>query len=342
MTAASTVETPRRMRNGTRVEPLTPPGDQAGFRQYFERTRNEPIYVILGVQGAGTNLLGRLLKKLFNFSVMRDRSMVFNAAARLGPSPSAADVEREIRAFKEAVWPSALRRKTSKNVIRKNQPLQGLAAVLQPSAIRTGADFARLIYSYRAYSMGASHIGIKSDDLWENLHLIDQVIPNRRVILLTRDFRDNLVSVGGKQFGPIEPLCAAEYVKKQVLHYAAEYRRAGASGYHLKYETLLNSTRQFIDDFSAHFGLRPAVDPEIAVPKLRFRPNKIGKWKSLPAQQLAWCEGILRDQLLEFGYPLSAASPTPPPASRMLVARARDKARRFPQKVRRMAARMRS
>jgi hypothetical protein len=312
------------------------------FKTFLENSRDEPIYVILGVQGSGTNLLGRLLTRLFNFSVMRDRSTVFTAAARLGSSPSAADVEREIRDFKALVWPSRVRRKTSKNVIRKNAPLQGLETALQPSAIRTGADFARLIYTYRAFSLGARHIAIKSDDLWESIDFIDEVIPNRRIILLTRDFRDNLVSVGGKQFGPIEPLCAARYVKQQLAHYTAEYRRAGPAGYHIKYETLLGATRQFVDDVARHFQLATTVDPDVAVPALKFRPNKIGKWKALSAQQLAWCEGILEGEMREFGYLLASAAPELPGSGQLLAAEARDKVKRFPQKFRRLVARMRS
>lgn len=319
-----------------------PAQEVSGFTAFLERTKDEPIYVLLGVQGSGTNLLGRLLTRLFNFSVMRDRSTVFNAAARLGPSPTAADVEREIQRFKDVVWPSAVRRKTSKNVIRKNKPLQGLEKELVPSAIRSGADFARLVYTYRAYSLGATHIAIKSDDLWESIHLIDQVIPNRRIILLTRDFRDNLVSVGGKQFGPIEPLCAASYVKAQIAHYAAEFRRAGAAGYHVRYESLLNEPRPLVDDFARHFQLSPAVDLDVAVPALKFRPNKIGKWKGLPQRQLAWCEGMLHDELREFGYAPSSVSPELPAARHLMAAAARDKIKRFPQKVRRMMGRLRS
>jgi hypothetical protein len=316
-------------------------GVRSPFREYLEKNRDEPVYVILGVQGSGTNLLARLLTRLFNFSVMRDRSAVFKAALRLGPTPSHQDVEREIRYFKKLVWPSVVRRKTSRSVIRKNQPLQGLDAELQPSAIRSGADFARLIYAYRAFSLGASHIGIKSDDLWESLHAIEDVLPNRRIILLTRDFRDNVVSVSGKQFGPIEPVCAAAYVKKQLAYYATEYRRSGASGYHVKYETLLNATQEFVADFARHFGLALPQDPA-AVAGLKFRPNKIGKWKVLPAQQLAWCEGILQEELREFDYPFASACPELPSPRQLLVANGRDSIKRFPQKVRRVVARIRS
>jgi hypothetical protein len=218
--------------------------------------------------------------------------------------------------------------------------LQGLDAVLQSSAIRSGADFARLIYTYRAFSLGASRVGIKSDDLWESIHAIDHVIPNRRVILLTRDFRDNLVSVIGKRFGPIEPLCAAAYVKQQLAYYATEYRRAGPAGYHVKYETLLTTTQQFIEDFAAHFGIeRP--DPA-AIAALKFRPNKVGKWKAMPAQQLAWCEGILQAELREFGYQLASEAPELPGRGQLLAAKARDRIRRVPQKFRRVVARVRS
>ena len=70
---------------------------------------------------------------------------------------------------------------------------------------------------------------------------IDAVLPNRRLLLITRDFRDNLLSVAGKEFGPVEPLCAAQYVKKQIDRYAAEYRRTGNRALHVKFETLVSS-----------------------------------------------------------------------------------------------------
>jgi len=313
-----------------------------GFAEYYEANREAPIYVILGVQGSGTNLFGRLMTSLFGVSVMRDRSAVFNAAARLGPNPGRKDVEREIRAFKELVWPSTWRKKISKSVMRRNRPMAGLEDVLIPSAIRSGADFARLIYTYRAYGLGASYLAIKSDDLWENLGRIDEIIPNRRVILLTRDFRDNLLSVGGKQFGPIEPLCAAQYVKHQLAYYIPEFRKTRPLSYHVTYEALLNDTRQVADDLARHFGLVPAVDLDAAVPALKFRPNKIGKWKRLPARELAWCEGILRDELLEFGYTLASDATEVPGSARMLLATVRDKVRRVPQKLRRTVTRLRS
>jgi len=49
------------------------------FSDYQTLTRNEPVYVILGVQGSGTNLLARIMNRVFGFSVVRDRALVFNA-----------------------------------------------------------------------------------------------------------------------------------------------------------------------------------------------------------------------------------------------------------------------
>ena len=298
--------------------------------------------MILGVQGSGTNLLGRLLQRLYSFSVLRDRAIVFEAAGRLGASPSPADIEREIQWIESALWPSALGRKTGRHVIKNNDLFDGIGDALRTAQIRSGADFARLIYAYRAFSLGTTRMAIKSDDIWEHLHLIDQVIPNRRIIMLTRDFRDNLLSISGKEFGPVEPVCAALYVKGQLAHYAPEFRRAGAAGYHLKFETLLNETREFVDDFSQRFQLEPTVDPDVTVPALKFRPNKIGKWKALPARELAWCEGLLESELKEFGYPLVSGAPAIPSSYQVMAATARDKVKRVPQKIRRTMQRLRS
>lgn len=312
------------------------------FQGYLNRIREEPVYVILGVQGSGTNLLGRLLVRIFNFSLMRDRSLVFNAGARLGESPSADAIEREIATVKSHIFPSALTRKTSKYAIRDNEPFAGLDRELRPGAIRNGAELARVVYAYRAYSLGTTRMAIKSDDLWETIGAIDQVLPNRRIILITRDFRDNLVSITGKTFGPIEPLCAAQYVKERITRYAAEYRKAGDKAYHVKFTTLVNSPREFVDSFARHFHITPAVDPDAVIEAFPFRQGKIGKWNSLSAQQLAWCEGILREELLEFGYPLASPSPALPGERAMAQARARDTLKRVPQKIKHLIQRLRS
>jgi hypothetical protein len=314
----------------------------SAFPAFLERTRDEPVYVILGVQGSGTNLLSRLLRRIFGFSVLQDRSLVFNAAARLGRAPAPRAIDREIAWVRTNVFPSALRRKTSQYALSPKEPFAGLDEVLLPSAVRSGADLARLVYAYRAFSVGTTRMAIKSDDLWETIDAIDEVLPNRRIILITRDFRDNLVSICGKAFGPVEPLCAAHYVKERLARYAAEYRRAGDRAWHVKFNTLVMSPRSFVDDFARHFGLVPAVDPEVVIRKFKIRPGKVEKWRALPPRQLAWCEGLLYDELVEFGYLPVTSAPTLPDWSALAAAKARDSLRRVPQKIGRVVARLRS
>lgn len=306
------------------------------FTEYLAHTREEPVYVVLGVQGSGTNLLVRLLTRIFNFSAMLDRSLVFNAAARLGASPSPDAVAREIQHVKAHIFPSTVRRKFSKYAIRDNEPFAGLEQVLDPARIHSGADLARIVYAYRAFSLGTRLMAIKSDDVWETIGALETVLPNSRIILITRDFRDNLVSITGKAFGPVEPLSAALYVKERLTPYAAVYRRAGAHAFHVKFSTLLNAPRQFVDDFARHFQLAPAVDPDTVIRAFPFRPGKIEKWRTLQPDQLAWCEGILYDELVEFGYRPETTAPVLPDRAVLWTAAARDTLKRVPQKVRRV------
>jgi hypothetical protein len=318
----------------------TAPGD---FKTFLEEMRSEPVYVILGVQGSGTNLLGRLLTRIFSFSLMRDRSLVFNAAGRLGDAPSREAVEREIRTLSNNIFPSDWRRKTSRYAIRDNQPFAGLEQQLRPDSIRSGADLARMVYAYRAFSLGTRRMAIKSDDLWQTIGAIDQVLPRRRIVLITRDFRDNLVSISGKMFGPRDPLVAAQYVKQRLAPYAAEYRNAGGLALHVRFNDLLSDPRRFVDDFSRHFELAPTADPDGVIEAFHFRAGKVGKWKaSLSAQQALWCEGLLYEELREFGYAPESTQAVLPDRTALAAAYVRDKFQRIPQKIRRVVARLNS
>ena len=94
-----------------------------------------------------------------------------------------------------------------------------------PPDIETPAELAQFVYAYGAYKLGTTLMAVKSDDLWEQLDRIDSVIPNRRIVLLTRDFSDNLLSITKKDFGPIEPFVAARYVHGRFLRYEQEFKR---------------------------------------------------------------------------------------------------------------------
>ena len=313
------------------------------FQDFFAASKDWPVYVILGVQGSGTNLLRRFLVPAFNFSVLQDRSLIFNAAARLGSSPSAADIRRQFDFVKEAMFPSRVTSKYTQRLMpaRKTVPFRGMEEHFDPAMITSAADFARFFYAYRAFSMGTTLMAIKSDDLWEQIAAIDEVIPHRRVVLITRDFRDNLLSITGKPFGPIEPICAAEYVKERFVPYAAVYARAGEHGHHVRYESMLDNPRQFLLDFRDRFDLTFAQQPEEVLAKRRLRPNRVGKWHKLPPAELAACEALLRDELLAFGYAPTSSNTQPPAAAALLAARTRDAWKRVPQKLRILANRYR-
>ena len=267
------------------------PDPSHDFPTFLQATAEEPIYVILGVQGSGTNLLRKLLAKTFGFSVLKDRSMVFREAARLGRTPPAESVERAIRVVHSRLFPSAVTRKTRRDVIKNNRPLQGIDEYLTPTRIPDGASLARTIYAYQACSLGTTRMAIKSDDLFNEISAIDEVIPNRRIILLTRDFRDNALSVGRKGWGPIDPLCAAQWVKTRFSYYHREYERSPHS-FHVRFETLVEEPRAFFDRFSEHFGLDPTTDPEEVLSTFELKRDRVRRWeRALSPHQLRLCEG---------------------------------------------------
>src|SRR5688572_10429353 len=251
------------------------------FRAFFETTKHEPIYVILGVQGSGTNLLRKVLLDVFNFSVIQDQSIVFNAAATLGSQPTVDEVQRQFDFVHSRVAPSTLTRKTQR-LVRGNASFDGIEQQFDPRQIKSGTEFARFVYAYGAYTRGTTLMAIKSDDLWEHIDQIDRVLPNRRIILLTRDFRDNLLSITKKDFGPVEPLVAAQYVKERFAHYEAEYRRTPEEHrYHVRYEDLLEAPEVFLSGFRTHFRLNGPEPSPNTVDKSRIRRQNIRKWAGL-------------------------------------------------------------
>jgi hypothetical protein len=310
------------------------------FSEFFMRMKKEPIYVILGVQGSGTNLLRSLLVRAFNFSFVQDQSLVYNAALSLGQAPPAAAVRQQFDGLYERLFPSALTRKTSRR-IKSNSSYEGIDQHFDPELVRSGADLAHFVYAYGAYTRGTTLMAIKSDDLWETIAGIDTVLPNRRIILLTRDFRDNLLSITQKDFGPIDPLVAARYVKQRFAHYDAEYRRTNsAERLHVRYEELLDAPDAFVARFRQQF-LSGTAQPPPPVDQGRIRRNNKRKWASLSRRQLALCEAILRDELNEYGYGTECEPVPPPGTAAWLLAGGRDAVKRVPQKLGGVAKRLR-
>ena len=212
-----------------------------------------------------TNLLRQILISAFNFSIVKDGSVVYNAAAGLGANPSPVSIRRQFEAIRSRLFPSNLTRKT-RRLIKSNGSFDGIDESFDPTRIRSAAELAQFVYAYGAFSLETKLMAIKSDDLWERIAHIDEVLPNRRIILLTRDFRDNLLSVSKKNFGPIEPLVAAQYVKDRFAYYDAEYRRtAPGNRYHVRYEDLLAAPSEFVRQFSTHFKLNTRPEAVAAV-----------------------------------------------------------------------------
>ena len=310
------------------------------FEAFLGRARTLPVFVILGVQGSGTNLLRSILHGTFNFSVVQDQALVYNAALRLGSSPTVDAVRREFQAMMPRLLPTAISRKTLRRV-KTNGSFEGIERHFEPSRITSGQEFARFIYAYSAHSRGTTLMGIKSDDLWETISHLDEVLPNRRVILLTRDFRDNLLSITKKGFGPVHPLIAARYVKERFAHYDAEFRRTPeAQRIHVRYEELLRDPDAFVARFQQRFSLGSPGSSPTPVNTGRIRRDNMKKWAALTARQLAHVEAVLADELAAYGYEAAAQNPQLPTSLDWQSAAVLDFAKRVPQKLRSLTHRL--
>jgi hypothetical protein len=313
----------------------------SSWSSYYAVAKHAPVYVVLGVQGSGTNFLRSILVSAFNFSVVQDQTIVVKAALKVGQNPSIETVQRQFAAIRSRLFPSTLTRKTRRR-IKANAPFTGIEEHFDPTTIKSAADLAQFVFAYGAYSMGTTLMAIKSDDMWEAIDHLDTALPNRRIILLTRDFRDNLLSVTKKHFGPIEPLVAAQYVKDRFAHYDAEYRRTPPEHrFHVRYEDLLETPDAVVAGLRDHFKLGGDREAPPAVDKGRIRRNNKRKWASLSQHELGQCEAILRDALNAYGYGTECDPVDPPSPSEWLVAKGRDAVKRIPQKIDDVANRLR-
>ena len=310
------------------------------FAEFRNQTAHEPVWVVLGVQGSGTNLLSRVLERTFGFSLIEDGSVIFKAAARLGDGPAPAAVQREYDVVRSRLLPSTLVRKT-RRLVKSNTSFHGIDDHFDPALVSSGADLARFVYGYGAFTLGTTRMAIKSDDLWEDIDRIDAVLPNRRVILLTRDFRDNALSVSNKDFGPIEPLIAARFVKRQFAIYEAEYRRtAPMQRYHLRYEDLLESPFAVVRALHAHFRLPFAENWEQSLSGLHIRRGNTEKWRGLSPRLLGNVEAMLTGELRRHGYGLTSRAASLPTRPAWAAAMASDTFWRVGQKTRHIAKRL--
>lgn len=116
-------------------EPLTSAASVEAFASRFKAGGDEPVYVLLGVQGSGTNLLSKLLTRAFTPSVLHDQSLVVRTAGRLGASPSSADVEHAFRRIHAATFPGPVRRRLIKPSIHPDSRLEGIEPYFRAASI---------------------------------------------------------------------------------------------------------------------------------------------------------------------------------------------------------------
>jgi hypothetical protein len=312
------------------------------FASFHERQKHEPVFVILGGQGSGTNMLSRILVRGFKFATVHDGSVVFNMCAKLGNAPSINDVRRQYAALRPRLLPDALTRKT-RRLVFSNANFDRIDDSFDPATIKSAADMTRFVYSYAAFSLGTDRTLVKSDDLWETINRMDDVIPNRRIILITRDFRDELLSIAGGDFGPVEPLVAARYVKERFRHYQREYDRTPPEHrLHVRYEDVLESALAFVQKVAAHFGIEMVPGGEESVTAVKIRPSRVKKWARLDPTLLGHLESILGDELRACGYETGSEHPTPPDGATWMIATTKDAFKRIPQKIERVLRRLRS
>ena len=123
------------------------------FDVFFERHKRLPVFVVLGVQGSGTNLLRSILVQAFGLAMIMDKSLVFNAAAALPEAPSAAAVRRQFALIQRYLQPSPIRRKTG-HVDQGKRLLRGDRAPFQSVANPIGSGSGPLRLRVRRVCQG--------------------------------------------------------------------------------------------------------------------------------------------------------------------------------------------
>lgn len=280
------------------------------FTDYCSTFADQPKYVILGCQGSGTNMASRLLQSIFRFSVVHDRSLIFNSAAALVGSFNELNASAQFDHFCKRVFPGDIRKRFMlKRHYRQAKHFKNMPRKLDFSLINSPAEFAHYLYAYHGFSTGATHLGLKSDDIWESLEFMDDVLPNRRYLLLVRDPRDNALSISNKDFGPRNLFVTSAYVKRRMdLYRSAAERMKKEDVIIVRYEDLLSQPIRELERISNQWNLTPVEDIASQVKKNNIRRNNQKKWLLLSKPQLETCESILKDLIVAYGYELNLPS----------------------------------
>ncbi|HEX6986720.1 MAG TPA: sulfotransferase [Planctomycetaceae bacterium] len=307
---------------------------QPEFRDEFLASKSRDVFFILGVQGSGTNLTAQLLRSVFGFSTVLDGSLIFRSAVRVHARPRREVVVREFRRVHRHLFPGPVRRRfTLRHYHHRNAGFRGIEEHFDPALIESGSDFARFFYTYHAWRIGTDRQAVKSDDLWQLLDHLGPMFPNRKLIHLVRDPRDNALSVTRKNFGPRDLFVAAKFVARQLDAYRREAARQPEGCVTVTYESLLAEPWVFITEFSERFGFSVPPDAAQAVDSLGIRQDNSRKWERLPKRDLTACEAVLERDLRDFGYGLSQPQVRAVGRAEAAGRHLRDWALRVPQKA---------
>lgn len=274
------------------------------FVSFYNEARDRDLYFILGAQGSGTNFVCNILRHIFGFSVIQDRSLIFNASVNVNRSKSNGSIRREFQDVYSKFFPTPFARRLQlKHYHHRNEHYQGIKEFLNRVEIKSAEDFGYFFYAYHAFSEGKKYVAIKSDDLWENLPILDKIFQNYKYIFLTRDCRDNVLSIMHKNFGPRSIYYGSHYIKERVRTYHNEVHKHPESTVQVKYEELLVNPLDFIQKFSEISGIQPQENIEKRLEELKIRKTNFEKWKTLMNRnELLICESILHDELNALGY----------------------------------------
>lgn len=315
---------------------MTPSVDSTSFHD-FEQTlahfRTKTQYIILGCQGSGTNLVSRLLTRLFAFSVVHDRSLIYNTALALGPKPTPRQVQHKLWYVHRHLFPGPIAKRLQlKHYYHQGPRYANIEHFFDVCKLTSAADFANFFYSYHAWLMDARNKAIKSDDIWQTIDKLDCVFPNPKVFLVVRDPRDIALSICNKTFGPCNPYVAARYVRQRVDIYRNEAQKRPDDTLIVRYETLLAEPERVVQEIQSRFGLEPVNNWSHKLQQLRIRSNNVDKWRRLSTPMLAACEAVLADSLQEFDYAMCGRTRQDGTAARVALWRIEDVRRRLSQK----------
>jgi len=307
----------------------------ADFAPFYEKIKDLPTFMILGAQGSGTNMLARILASALDFSVTTDRSLIFNAAAKLCRDRSKERGTNEAHRVVDSLFPNPIRRRLlPKRYFNQNKNYVGIREHLSNAYTESPSEFANFFYSYHAFVTSKSHKGLKSDDIWENLDLLPEIIPNYRILLLIRDPRDNAISIMNKNFGPCEIYHASLFVRKRMDAYIALADKVPDRAFCVKYEDLLADPIACVKRMENFVGEQVTSDITDRIEKLNIRRDNHQKWKKLPAHELAASESVFADLLTRFEYERGTNCDWSPSSLTLFKSSCKDKILRIPQKIR--------